>query len=354
MNKIMLSARMHEYKKPLVIENVPVPKVRGDGVIVKVGGAGLCHSDLHLISGEWKDAIPLALPMTPGHEVAGWVEELGDSVPPGLFNPGDLVAVFGGWGCGACPICKRGDEQMCPIAKWPGLSQHDGGYSQYILVPSYRFLIKVDGASRLTPQELAPLTDAGLTPYRAVRRFRHMLVPGTSIAVVGIGGLGSYGVQYARLLAPNSTVIAIDRSEKKLELARKFGADHGISLGDDAKRAVKDLTHGRGIDVIVDCVAAPNTTSLSISLLAKGGALAVVGLFGSQISVPVLPAIMNEYCVTGSLWGNYTELCEVIELAKQNKIRHSLQTFKLDSINNAIDKLREGQIVGRAVVVPSD
>ncbi|MEO9294297.1 MAG: NAD(P)-dependent alcohol dehydrogenase [Nitrososphaera sp.] len=350
----MISARMHEYQKPLVVENIPVPKARGEGVLVKVGGAGLCHSDLHLISGEWKDAIPLALPMTPGHEVAGWVEEVGEHVPPGLFNPGDLVAIFGGWGCGACATCKRGDEQMCPFAKWPGLSQHDGGYSQYILVPSYRFLIKVRG-SRLTPQELAPLTDAGLTPYRAVRRFRHMLVPGTSIAIVGIGGLGSYCVQYARLLAPNSTVIAIDRNEKKLDLARKFGADHAISLKDgdnDAKKGVWDITQGRGIDVIVDCVGAENTTSLAISLLARGGALAVVGLFGSKISVPLLPAVINEYCVTGSLWGNYNELCEVIELAKQNKIRHALQTFKLDDINSAIDRLREGQIVGRAVIVP--
>ena len=355
MNNVMLSARMHEYQRPLVIESVPKPRAKGEGILVKVGGTGLCHSDLHLISGEWKDAIPLTLPMTPGHEVSGWVEEVGDSVPQGLFKSGDLVAVFGGWGCGACAICKRGDEQMCPIAKWPGLSQHDGGYSQYILIPSYRFLVKVEGTSKLTPRELAPLTDAGLTPYRAVRRFRQMLVPGTSIAVVGIGGLGSYGVQYARLLAPNSTVIAIDRNERNLDLARKFGADHTIRLGeDDVKREVRDLTQGRGIDVIVDCVGAPNTTSVSMSLLAKGGALAVVGLFGSQITLPVLPTVINEYCVMGSLWGNYNELCEVIELAKQNKIRHALQTFKLENINNAIDKLREGQILGRAIVVPAD
>jgi propanol-preferring alcohol dehydrogenase len=183
MSQVMISARIHEYQKPLVVETTRRPRARGEGVVVRVGAAGLCHSDLHLISGEWKDAIPLALPVTPGHEVAGWIEELGEAVPAGLFNSGDLVAVFGGWGCGACSICKRGDEQMCPLAKWPGLSQYDGGYSQYIFVPSYRFLIKVMD-SRLTPQELAPLTDAGLTPYRAVRRFRHTLVPGTAIAIV--------------------------------------------------------------------------------------------------------------------------------------------------------------------------
>ncbi len=157
---------------------------------MRVGSAGLCHSDLHLINGEWKTAIPFELPKIPGHEVAGWVEELGELVPPRMLETGDLVAVFGGWGCGSCLICKQGDEQMCPTVKWPGLSQYDGGYAQYILVPSYRFLIKVVG-TKLTPEQVAPLTDAGLTPYRAVRRFRHLLVPGTSIAVIGIGGLGS-------------------------------------------------------------------------------------------------------------------------------------------------------------------
>ena len=186
----MLSARIHEYQKPLIVENVSRPSIKGEAVLVKVGGAGLCHSDLHLISGEWKNALPLSLPKTPGHEVAGWVEEVGESVPKGLFERGDLVAVFGGWGCGVCTVCKSGDEQMCALAQWPGLSNYDGGYSQYLSVPSYRFLIKVGNNMKLGPHEIAPLTDAGLTPYRAIRRFRHLLVPGTAVAVVGIGGIG--------------------------------------------------------------------------------------------------------------------------------------------------------------------
>src|SRR5690242_359354 len=273
MTQTMLSARIHEYQKPLVIEPAPVPRPRGESVLVRVGGAGLCHSDLHLINGEWKTAIPLELPKIPGHEVAGWVDELGELVPPGILETGDLVAVFGGWGCGSCLICKQGDEQMCSAVKWPGLSQYDGGYAQYILVPSYRFLIKVAG-TKLTPEQVAPLTDAGLTPYRAVRRFRHLLVPGTSIAVIGIGGLGSYGIQYARLLAPNSTTIAIDRSDEKLKFAKHLGADHTIRLSETSRKEVMEITQGRGVDVIVDCVGAENTTSASIGFLAKGGALA--------------------------------------------------------------------------------
>jgi propanol-preferring alcohol dehydrogenase len=348
----MLSARIHEYQKPLVVENVKVPSAQGEGVIVKVGGAGLCHSDLHLINGEWKDAMPLELPKTPGHEVAGWVEEVGDSVPKDMFERGDLVAVFGGWGCGSCFLCKRGDEQMCSAARWPGLSQYDGGYSQYIAVPSYRFLIKVAG-TKLKPEEIAPLTDAGLTPYRAIRRFRHLLLPGTTIAVVGIGGLGSYGIQYARMLAPNSTTIAIDRDDKKLELAKNLGAEYAVRLSESTRKEVMEITQDRGVDVIVDCVGAENTTAASIRLLARGGVLAVVGLFGTQVCMPLMPAVINEYQVTGSLWGNYNELREVIELAKQGKVRHAIRTFRLEDINHAIDLLRGAKITGRAVITPN-
>ena len=351
----MLSARIHEYQKPLVVESIPKPSgVRGEAVLVKVGAAGLCHSDLHLMNGEWKDAIPLALPKVPGHENAGWVEQVGDTVPEGLFSRGELVAVFGGWGCGICTFCKRGDEQMCVAPSWPGLSQNDGGYSEYMLVPSYRFLVKVPKKGRLCPEELAPLTDAGLTPYRAIKKVRHMLGPGTSAAVIGMGGLGSYGIQYARLLAPNSTIIAVDRNDKKLSLAGNFGADHTVNSA--TTRGMRDevlqLTDGRGVDVVLDTVGAENTISDSARMLAKGGALVVVGLFGGQIKIPLLPAVVNENQVIASLWGNYNELKEVIELASQRKIKHAYQSFPLKEINRAVDLLKQGQIMGRAVIVP--
>jgi len=351
----MVSARIHEYQKPLVIESIPRPiNIHGESVLVKVGAAGLCHSDLHLINGEWRNAIPIDLPKTPGHENAGWVEEIGDTVPDGLFRRGDLVAIFGGWGCGVCTFCKSGDEQLCVAPQWPGLSQRNGGYSEYILVPSYRFLVKVPEKGRLTPQELAPLTDAGLTPYRAVKKVRHLLGPGTSIAVVGIGGLGSYGIQYARLLGPNSKVIAVDRDDKKLGLAENFGADRTLNsaTSKDIRNEVAQLTEGRGADVVIDTVGADNTIKDSVKMLAKGGALVVVGLFGSQIRMPLMPAIINEYKVIASLWGNYNELREVIELASQRKVKHAYQSFPLAEINQAIDLLRNGKIMGRAVIVP--
>lgn len=351
----MLSARIHEYQKPLVVESIPRPsRIDGEGVLVRVGAAGLCHSDLHLMSGDWKDSIPLQLPKTPGHEVAGWVEEIGDTVPQGLFSKDDLVAVFGGWGCGICYFCKSGDEQLCIRPYWPGLSQSEGGFSEYIFVPSYRFLIKAGNRGKLTPQELAPLTDAGLTPYRAIKKVSRILSPGTSIAVVGMGGLGLYGIQYARLLAPNSTVIAMDRDERKLCVAENLGAEYTVnSLSSKSIRdEILRLTDGKGVDVVIDTVGAENTISDSFKILAKNGALVVVGLFGDQIKVPLLQAVVNEYQIYASLWGNYNELKEVIELARQRKIRHSYQSFPLKEINQAVDSLKEGQIVGRAVIVP--
>ena len=352
---MILSARIHEYRNPLIVERIPKPMITsGEQVLVRVAACGLCHSDLHLTNGEWKDVITLTLPYTPGHEVAGSVEEMGDSVPQGVLNKGDLVAVFGGWGCGICIHCKAGDEQLCNFGAWPGLSSFDGGFSENILIPSYRFLIRVDKKYGLKPEELAPFTDAGLTPYRAIKKVRHILVPGTSIAIVGIGGLGSYGIQYAKILAPNSNVIAIDYSAEKLQLAEKLGADYTINSKEsqDIKNDVFKITEGKGVNAVIDCVGAEETIRDSVRILSKSGALVVVGLFANQIKIPLVSSVFNEYQVHGSFWGNYNELCEVIELAKQGKVKHIVRSFSLNAINEAITLLRSGQVVGRAVIIP--
>jgi alcohol dehydrogenase, propanol-preferring len=359
----MLSGRIHKYQEPLEIDTVSKPKVaHGEEVLIRVGAAGLCHSDLHLINGEWKDVLPLKLPKTPGHEVAGWIEEIGESVPETAeMKEGDLVAVFGGWGCGICIYCKRGDEQLCNFPRWPGLSSYDGGYSEYIIVPSYRFLIKVGNlltsSSSIHPEELAPLTDAGLTPYRAIKKIRHLLGPGKTIAIFGIGGLGSYAIQYAKTLGQSSTVIALDRNEEKLKLAEKFGADYVVNVSNSQNirsEILSKITEGRrtGVDVVIDCVGAEATVEDSCRILNKGGSLVVVGLFGSQIKIPLVRAVLQEYQVYGSLWGNYNELCEVIELAKAGKIKHNIQKFPLSEINEAIQLLKNGEIVGRGVIIP--
>lgn len=355
----MKSARIQAYHEPFKVEELPKPAMpRGEQVLVKVGGTGLCHSDLHIMQGEWSSTIPVQLPKTLGHEIAGWVEEVGESVPesssPGALVKGDLVAVFGGWGCGSCVQCKGGDEQLCNYARYPGVTD-DGGYSEYILVPSHRYLVKVDQSSGLTPVDLAPLTDAGLTPYRAIKKIRHLLGPGRSIAVIGLGGLGFYGIQYAKILGQGSMVIGIDRNEERVQDIREAKlVDHTLSISSkapDLQDQVRKITE-KGVDVVIDCVGADNTIKDSFRILNKGGALVVIGMFGNEPKIPSIPAILNEYQIHFSLWGNYNELCEVIELAKQGKISHSIQEYPLSEINNVVDMLRNGQIKGRAVIVP--
>lgn len=355
----ILSARIHEYQKPLSIDNIPKPTISsGEQVLVKVSAAGLCHSDLHLINGDWKDILPIKLPIAPGHEVAGLVEEIGDSVPKEVLDIGDMVAVFGGWGCGICYYCKNGNEQLCINPIWPGLSSsHDGGYSQYILVPSYRFLVNVRDYQKynIKTEEMTALTDAGLTPYRAIKKIRHLLEPGTNIAIVGAGGgLGSYGIQYAKIFGASSNVIAIDVNDRKLDLAKRFGADYVINAKtqQNIRKDVLQITGGNGVNVVIDCVGTEETIRNSVEILGKGGVLVMIGLFGGQINMPLVSAVLNEYQVICSLWGNYNELREVIELAKNQKIKHSIHSFPLREINKAIDSLRSGNIEGRAVIVP--
>jgi propanol-preferring alcohol dehydrogenase len=373
----MISATMYEYQKPLKIENVTrKPTItNGQQVLVRVGATGLCHSDLHLINGDWKNSIPLQLPIVLGHEIAGYIEEVGDTVPLGLFAKGDMVVVFGGWGCGVCIYCKSGNEQMCNFAKWPGIMT-DGGFAEYVLVESYRFLAKVQGENnnnnntnpqsnetKLRIEEVAPLTDAGLTPYRAIKKVRHLLGPGKTIAVFGIGGLGSYAVQYAKILGQSANIIGLDVNNDKLQLAEMMGADFTINISrykasfsssdNGLKEEVLKITKRKGVDVVIDCVGAEETVLNSVKILGKGGTVVLVGLFSNQMNgIPLITSVINEYSIIGSIWGNYNELCEVIELAKNKKIKHKIRRFGLTEINDAISLLKDGHIIGRAVISP--
>jgi propanol-preferring alcohol dehydrogenase len=352
--KSITAARIHKYRSALVVEDVKRPAISSpESVLLRIGAAGLCHSDLHLINGDWEKNLPLSLPKTPGHEISGWVEETGSSVPENILKIGDLAAVFGGWGCGLCLYCKKGDEEMCVMPKWPGLSQYDGGFSEYLFVPSYKFLVKVDSTSGLKPEEIAPLTDAGLTPYRAVKKIRHLLAPGKYIGVIGIGGLGSYAVQYARLLGSGANVVALDHKEDKLQLASDLGADFVVNIErNESIDQINRVTGGGGFDVVLDTVSLESTLDLAVRSLNRNGAIVVIGLFGQEIRMPLFEAVIKEYQLYGSLWGNYNELREVIELAKKRAIKHKIEKFALREVNDAIELLRSGNIAGRAVIMP--
>jgi len=341
------AARLHKYKTPLQIDEVDLPKPKGESVLIKVGAAGICHSDIHFMKGEWEKAIPVKLPITIGHETAGIVEEIGDSVQ-GLVK-GDVVAVFGGWGCGICQACKSGDEQLCISPRWPGLSQSDGGYAEYMYVPSYRFLVKAKG---LDPKNVAPLTDAGLTPYRAVKKIRNMLNPNTFTLLFGVGGLGCYAIQYLKLLSPTN-VITVVRSSDKVKLAKEMGSDYVINTKEeDAITGINKITRNQGVDAVLDIVSSTDTLETGIKCLRKQGTLVLVGLMGTSFNLPIVQSVINEFSVIGSLWGNYNELNEVISLAQANKLKTIVNPYRLTDVSKAIENLELGRIHGRAILVP--
>ena len=351
----MLAARMYGYRQPLVLEEVDKPEITGDEVLVRVEAAGMCRTDFQLIDGYFKDALNLAFPAIPGHEIAGSVEEIGDRVP-GTSNlaVGDQVVVVGGWGDGTCRQCKIGNEQICGHGAWPGFGPY-GGYSEFVPVP-YRYLIRIDKKYQLKSEELAPLTDAGLTPYRGLKKLRAagVLGPDRVLAVFGAGGLGIYAAQYAKLLSSGATVVAFARSDEKLAIAKEHGADHvintrGKSLADIRSELVK-ATGQREIDAAIDCVGAEETIQTGFGLLTTAGAFVSVGLVGSRINIPLFPFVAREFTYHGSFWGNYSDLSEVMALAQAGKIKHAIKRIRFEDINENLELLRDGDIVGRAVV----
>jgi propanol-preferring alcohol dehydrogenase len=349
----MLAARMHSYKQPLVIEDVKVPEILPDQVLVRIGGVGMCRSDVQLIDGYFADALKMTFPITPGHEIAGLITAIGDRVPEGTrLAIGDQVVVAAGWGDGICRECRAGNEQLCEHGSWPGFGP-PGGYAEFIPVP-YRQLIRVE--HKLKWEELAPLTDAGVTPYRAIKKLRAagVLGPGRVMAVVGASGLGGYAVQYAKLLSAGATVVVFARNDEKLAIAKQRGADvvintRGKSLADLQDELFR-LTGRRKLDAAIDCVGAPETIQTGIGLLATSGVFVSVGLMGNKIDIPLFPFTSGELTYHGSFWANYSDLQEVLVLAQQGKIQHSITRVKFENVNEGLEMLRAGDVVGRAVI----
>jgi alcohol dehydrogenase, propanol-preferring len=352
----MRAARMYGYKQPLQLEEIPVPDFGPEEVLVKVGGAGMCRTDFQLIDGYFDRGQQMGFPLTPGHEIAGWVHAIGAQVPASAaLSEGDQVAVFGGWGDGTCRQCHGGNEHICAHGNWVGFGGH-GGYQEYVPV-HHRYLIRVPAGGGLTPETLAPLTDAGLTPYRGLKKLRAagVLEAGRTVAVTGIGGLGSYAVQYAKMLGGGATVVAFARSDEKLQVATDNGADHAINVrdktADDVRSEVETLT-GRGeLDAVIECAGSVESIQLAFALLATEGAVASVGLIGNRIDIPLFPLVAREFSYFGSFWGNYNDLTEVLALAQAGQIKHTVTRVRFDDINQTIDALARGDVLGRAVIV---
>ena len=349
----MLAARMHEYHKPLILEEVPEPEIKPNEVLVKVKAAGMCRTDVQLLDGYFRKYVESQFPLTPGHEIAGLVHKMGSLVPKTAgIAEGDQVVVVGGWGDGTCRHCHAGNTQICGHGNWPGFGPY-GGYSEYVPVP-VQYLIKVD--KRLKAEELAPLTDAGLTPYRGIKKLVNAgaLGPNRVFGVVGVGGLGAYAVQYAKLLGGGATVVAFARHPDKLAVAKEYGADHVISTkGKSTADIRKELNQacGKGeLDAVIDCAGATQMIRTGFELLATGGHYSSVGLVGDQIDIPLFPFVAREYTYHGSFWGNYNDLSEIMALAAQGKIRHTVKPITLKQVNENLELLRAGDVVGRAVI----
>jgi propanol-preferring alcohol dehydrogenase len=345
---------MHAYQ---LIQLQQAPEVRdlaepepGPGqVVVRIGGAGVCHSDLHLIHDFPPGALPIDLPFTLGHENAGWVHALGAGVT-GL-EVGEPVAVYGPWGCGRCTRCRLGMENYCErqaeIRGFGGGLGFDGGMAPYMLVPDARLLVPIGD---LDPVDAAPLTDAGLTPYHAVRRSLPKLVAGSRAVVIGVGGLGHMGVQILAATTP-AEIIAVDRDPDALALATAGGAHHVVQAGPDAADAVRDATKGKGADVVLDFVGSDDSLTLAVAASRSLGDVTLVGIAGGSIPFSFFSG-PYEVSFATTYWGSVTELMEVIALAQQGRISATVQRFGLDNVADAYAALHAGAVRGRAVVVP--
>lgn len=349
----MKAARIHEYGKPVVLEDIPIPDIEPDEILVQVKACGMCRSDAQLIDGYFRPFADIPTPITIGHEISGVVAKIGKNVlKVAGFAEGDAVGVAPGWGDGVCRHCLVGNTHICPNVRWPGFGPY-GGFAEYLPVPA-RYLVKAD--KRLAFEQIAPLTDAGLTPYRGIKKLRDAgaLGPGRVIGVFGIGGLGAYAVQYAKLLGGGAKVVAFARNADKLAVAKEYGADHVFAVKNktsDTIAAELDKVVGqKDLDAIIDCAGATEMMELGFSLLGISGHYANVGLVGDRISVPLLPRVNREQTFHGSYWGNNVDLEEVLSLAAQDKIRHTTKLFKFEQMNEYLDRIRSGEIVGRAVM----
>jgi propanol-preferring alcohol dehydrogenase len=350
----MRAVVLPHWKSEPVLVDVPVPEPGPGDVVIKVGGAGACHSDLHLMH-DFDDAVglPWAPPFTLGHENAGWVHEIGAGVTG--FEVGQPVGVFGAWGCGQCPRCLAGVDTYCqrldlaPVPGGGGGLGLDGGMAEYMLVrAAERHLVALpDG---LEPSAAAPLTDAGLTPYHAVARSWPKLRPSSTAMVIGVGGLGHLAVQIVKQTT-GARVIAVDRKEEALKLALDGGADEALLADDTTALTVKDLTAGAGADVVIDCVGSESTLAMSAASVAVLGDFTIVGIAGGVLPVSFF-GVPYEASVQTTYWGSRTELQEVFALAARGLLEPVATTYRLDQAPQAYRDLEEGTVIGRAVVVP--
>jgi len=341
----MKAVRLHGYHQQPVVDDVPEPVVKGPlDVIVKIGGAGVCRTDLHIIEGQWAEAMHPALPYTIGHENAGWVHEIGSAVTN--VQVGDTVILHPTPTCGLCPACRAGNDMHCAQSTFPGLDS-DGGMAEYLLT-SARACVKLDPSTR--PQDVAALADAGITAYHAVRKAIPLLPPGTTCVVIGAGGLGHIGIQCLAALTA-ARIVVVDRNPEALKLAEQLGADQTVVADGKQVQTVLELTGGLGANVVLDFVAEQGAEQDGFAMTAPAGSYFVIG-YGGQVQIPTLDIISTERNIIGNIVGTFNELAELMALAQAGKVTLHTRTYPLDAAVDAVADLDAGRVRGRAILVP--
>lgn len=350
----MKSARITAPSEPLKISESETPKPRGAQVLVKVKSVGVCHSDLHL----WEGGYDLGdgefmkvtdrgvkYPVTPGHEIVGTVEDIGDAVSD--VSKGDDILVFPWIGCGECPACKVGNENLCDAPRSMGVFQ-DGGYSDYALIPNSKYLAKLDGVD---PDAATSLACSGLTAYTAIKKANENSPE--FIVIVGAGGLGLMGVQIANAIT-NAKIICVDLDDAKLDTAKEMGADYTVNSKDpETSQKIMSICNGKGADSVVDFVNAPPTAKLDFAILRKRGNLVLVGLFGGSIELSLVTIPLKSIIIQGAYTGNYNDMVELLALARKGTINPVIsKRYSLDESNTALEDLKARKIIGRAVINP--
>ena len=335
------------YHQDLKMSEAPEPKITSPlDVIVKIGAAGVCRTDLHILEGQWEEKAGVKLPYTIGHENAGWIHKVGDAV--NNLSVGDKVILHPLVTCGLCRACRFGDDVHCEASVFPGINV-DGGYAEYLKTTA-RSVIKLDDS--LEPADVAALADAGLTAYHVAAKAARQLRPGDFCVMIGMGGLGHIGIQVMAAISGATTII-IDRNPEALALAKKLGADHAIE-GDEGGNFVKEvmrLTKDKGAEAVIDFVGEAGATSTGVKMLRRAGNYYVVG-YGENINVPTIDIVSTEINFIGNLVGSYNDLAELMELAAQGKVVLHTTKYKLDDFQKAIDDLTNGKVRGRAILVP--
>ncbi len=351
----MKAAQIIKTKEPLQMRELKISMPKGRQVLVDIESAGVCHSDLHVWEGGYEgkqgqimrvEDRGVKFPLTLGHEIAGMVYSVGEQVK--AVKKGDRVIVYPWIGDGTCSACQIGDEHVCDNPRSLGIFQN-GGYAQKVLVPDEKYLVKIGD---LDANAVSSLACSGLTSFTAVKNAA--ISPKQTLVIIGAGGLGLMGVQIARALL-NSTIIVIDIDDKKLGEAKKLGADHIVnSISENAINKIKELTFNQGAESIIDFVNSPKTVDPALNMLRKRGKLVLVGLFGGSIelNLPSLP--LRSQAIIGSYTGRLADLADLVELVKRKALNPTIsKTFKLEAANEALEQLKAGKILGRAVINPN-